>query len=208
MDPATLLPIRFTISLREGRNRSEEITTFDHKHLTATWKSVTKSKTKTFAIEADSRDLISFLYFLRPRRFEEGQKYHFRPMADEKLYDLYLKSLKYEDVSLPGFGKVKSLKMEPSAAFNGLFIRKGRMWIWTSNDDRNVLTRVEASLPVANIKAILTEVHGGPVDFWSSTTEKLVRSGALESEEPEVEESLKGLGASAPQEALDAKKAL
>jgi hypothetical protein len=207
LDSQTLLPIRCTINLREGRHKSEEITSFDHSHLTATWRSVTKDKTKTFPIEADSRDLISFLYFLRPRHFEEGQKYHFRPMADEKLYDLWIKTLKHETASLPGFGKVKSLKMEPSAAFNGLFIRKGRMWIWTSNDERNVLTRVEASLPVANIKAILTEVHGGPTDFWSTTTEKLVQSGKIESDDPEVEESLQELGAPAPQVKADGKKA-
>ena len=87
-------------------------------------------------------------------------------MADEKIYDLWVNVQKREKVELPAYGPVDCLKLEPEAAFNGLFVRKGRMWVWISADPRCVATRIEASIPVANVHAVLQSVTGPGKDRW------------------------------------------
>lgn len=87
-------------------------------------------------------------------------------MADEKIYDLWITADKNESVDLPGYDPMECIKIEPEAAFNGLFVRKGRMWAWISNDPRCLAARVEASIPVANVHAVLISVEGPGEDFW------------------------------------------
>jgi len=166
IDPVAFRPVRFAKNLKEGRHRTDERTVFDYERLTAHWESRTKKKTKEYAIYEDTRDLVTFMYFMRAQRFTAGTSRRFRVMDDDKLYDLTVKALEEESVELPGFGKVACLKLEPEAEFQGLFVRKGRMFVWIAQGERMLVTKVVASLPVANVRAVLAEVRGPGQDFW------------------------------------------
>ena len=168
IEPASFLPVRFTKNMSEGSSRHHEVTRFDRTNLVARWESKITGKTNAFTIEPDTRDIPSLMYFLRNQRFEPGKRDHFRVMADEKIYDLWVNVNSKEPVSLPGFDRVGCTKVEPEAAFNGLFVRKGKMWVWISEDSRTLATKIEASIPVANVRAILLKVEGPGQDFWTT----------------------------------------
>lgn len=167
VDPVTFRPLSFTKNLSEGRYRLHEITTFDHKGGMAHWQHLLKDKSLDFAIESDTRDLLSFMYYMRSQKFEPGKTYHFRVMADEKLYDLDVIAKDIEKVSLRNFGKVESLRVEPKAKFQGLFVRAGKLQLWVSNDDRFLCTTATARVPFGTIRAVLMKVEGPGDDFWS-----------------------------------------
>lgn len=166
IDPQTLLPLKFTKNMSEGSHRYFEVTVFDHSNRLARWESKLTGKTKTMPIDTDTRDIPSLMYFLRNHKFEPGNRDHFRVMADEKIYDLWLNIQKEQRVDLPERENVACIKIEPEASFNGLFVRKGRMWVWVSNDPRCLAARIEASVPVANVHAILIRVEGPGDDAW------------------------------------------
>lgn len=172
VDPVTFLPVRFEKDMNEGRHRYHEITTFNYETLTAEWRSLVKNKTKTFPIEPDTRDLATFMYYLRAKPFEEGHKSHHRVMADEKIYDLYMNVTRVEKVDLDDFGKIACYRVEPDAKFEGLFVRKGKMTVWVSRDDRFLCTQIKASVPVADIRVVLAEVHGPGDDQWVKRSPK------------------------------------
>ena len=65
LDPLTDLPTRFSKKLSEGRYRCDEITHFDYEQKQARWKSATKDEIKEYAIEENTRDLLSFMHHLR-----------------------------------------------------------------------------------------------------------------------------------------------
>jgi hypothetical protein len=192
IEPATFRPLRFRIALREGRHRRDETTTFDYDRLTAHWESRIKKESRDFKIESDTRDLVSFMYFMRSTKFQVGGTTRYRVMADEKIYDLSVKALGLETVNLPGFGRVESVKLEPTAAFNGLFVRKGKMTVWASRDERNLVTKIVGSVPVASIKVILSEVRGPGDDAWVVKTRRSRKAPAGD-EDPEVEKALREL---------------
>lgn len=166
IDPATFLPLRFSKVLNEGRYRTDELTTFDHARGKAEWLHRRRGDRKTFDIEPDTRDLITFMYFMRQREFQPGQQEQFRVMADEKLYDVFLNVGPVDTMKMEKYGKVSSVRIVPEAAFQGLFVRKGKVTMWVSTDARRIATRVQASVPVADIHINLFEVRGPGADRW------------------------------------------
>ena len=172
IDPATFLPYRFTKRLSEGNYRADQDTFFYHDKGYAIWTNNLAGDTKRFELEEDTRDIPSLMYSLRRTGFKVGDEHDYRVMADEKIYDLYVKAVKKKKVDLPLYGKVDCIELDPQAAFDGLFVRKGKMWIWISNDERVVCTKMVASVPVASVKIKLWEVEGPGDDFWTTALEE------------------------------------
>jgi len=166
IDPETFLPVQFTKRLSEGRYRCHEVTTFDHETGLATYLNKRENKTKTYPIEAETRDLISFMYSMRTVDVTVGSAGDFKVMADEKLYDLSIKALKEQSVKLPKYGKIASVVLKPVAAFQGLFVRRGSMKIWVSDDDRKIITKASIKVPVAHVNLLLEDVSGPGTDQW------------------------------------------
>ncbi|HOW96545.1 MAG TPA: DUF3108 domain-containing protein [Kiritimatiellia bacterium] len=180
IDPVTFLPVRFTKRLKEGRYRADETTVFDHARGVAHWRSNMTDKKKDFAIEPDTRDVISFMYFMRSRPLKIGDTVHARVMADEKLYDLYVNIRRRENLKLPEMGRRPSVKLEPEAAFNGLFVRKGKLWMWVSDDKDRFCTKLAAKVPVASVSLWLTKVEVEP--------DRVVTGESEDDEELEVDD--------------------
>jgi hypothetical protein len=155
IDPETLLPVLFTKNSLEGKRRMHEVTRFDYAAGVARQHNVRKDRHTEFAIEAGTRDLVSFMYFLRGTVFEKGIETKHRVMADEKVYDLVIRAVKEEKVETGGDKRVSSMKLEPVASFDGLFVRKGRMWLWVSRTVPMSILRAEVEVPLARVKLIL-----------------------------------------------------
>lgn len=167
-DSESFLPFVFVKNLREGRHRHYEVTTFDYAAGKAHWRSVLKEKEKDFEIDRNTRDLLSFLYFVRQQPLEPEKEFSYRVMADDKVYDLFVRTRKIEEVKLPLYGKVECIRVEPEAAFQGLFVRKGRMTLWVSTDKRRLMTSAVVDTPFANVKLVLLSVEGPGTDKWVS----------------------------------------
>ena len=167
IEPRSFLPVRFTKNLSEGRHRKLEVTAFDHAHTNAVWTSVLKNKTQVFAIEPDTRDLVTFTYFMRKHVSQPGSRAQYRVMADDRIYDVWLQAGAVEPVRLPVYGDVDSVRIDPEAAFEGLFVRTGKLSLWSSQDARRVMTRGVAAVPVGSVRVILVDVNGPGDDFWT-----------------------------------------
>jgi|GEM_PF-388131 len=168
VDPVTFLPVRFTKRLSEGRYRLHEITTFDHKARMAHWRHLLKNDSKDFAIDADTRDLISYMFYMRSQKFEPGKHYDFRVMADEKLYDLMVEARDIERLDIGNYTKIRTLKLDPEAKFHGLFVRVGKLEVWISDDERCVCVRATAQAPIiGTIRLLIDRVEGPGDDYWT-----------------------------------------
>jgi len=167
VDPATFTPLRFARRLSEGRYRLNEITVFNHKEHIAHWKHLVKNDARDFAIENDTRDLLSFMFFMRSQKLEPNRTYQRRLMADEKLYDLYINTKNYVQLNVSKFGSVRCLYIEPEAKFQGFFVRVGRLQVWNSDDKRCLCLKAVAKAPViGSIKLLLNKVEGPGDDSW------------------------------------------
>lgn len=168
IDIDSFLPLRFTKILREGRYTTHEVTEFDHAKRRAVWTRLKDNKRKELTIDADTRDLISFMYSMRPKDiFVPGREISFRVMADEKLYDLKVLVDRTEKFRVAQYGWLESVKVQPIAEFGGLFVRhKGKAWMWISRDPRRLITKISVRIPVASVNIVLQSVYGPGEDFW------------------------------------------
>jgi hypothetical protein len=182
VEPSTFLPVWFVKNLSEGRYRLHEITVFDHSTGKAEWQHLLKKNSKVFDIESDTRDILSFMYFMRQTKFTTNTLYAYKVMADEKLYDLKIRTEGYEEIKLPVYGRIQALYIYPEAEFQGLCVRRGKAEIWVSNDRRNLLAQGIVYVPVAGtIKVLLNRVYGGATDLWSNPPEAKEKvSGTIE----------------------------
>ena len=173
VDPSTLLPIQFTKNLREGSYRCHEITRFDHKAGRAHYAHQTNGSKKSYDIDPDTRDILSFMYYMRGQPFEPNSTNEYRVMADEKIFDLIVQAKGVEEIGLPHYEKkVPSLEIVPEAKFDGLFVRKGNGILWVSRDSRRLLTFAKMKVPFGRVRITLQEVRGPGSDFW--ITEKRI----------------------------------
>jgi len=166
IDPATFLPVVYSKNSRQGSKAYHEVTRFDHPSGLAFWESLLKGEKKEVPIAADTRDLISLMYLIRTMDHEPGAEIQTRVFTEEKIYDLFVKILRKEKVDLERYGDVASMLFEPEAAFDGLFVRKGKVMMWVSDDHRKLCTKITARVPVASISIELAEVRGPGEDFW------------------------------------------
>ena len=164
--PKTLLPRRFSKRLNEGRYHCDEMTFFNHDEKKAFFNRFDRGRMMTYPVEEETRDLVSFMYSLRNIEFPENSQLEYQVMADEKVYDLIINTYEVETVNTGRWGKIPCIRVVPEAKFEGIFVRKGKVEIWVSRDERRVMTKMLVDTPFANVKLTLDEVSGGPEDFW------------------------------------------
>ena len=169
VDPDTLRPMVFRMQLSQGDRVKDETTHFDWDTLEARYVRVREDRddeVKTYDIRPDTRDIVSFMYFMRKTAFENKTTYEYEVMSDEKLYDLTVKTQKEESVKLDTYGKVPSLRMVPTAEFDGAIIRRGEMRIWITTEGRQLMTKLWVDTPFANVRLLLKSVEGPGEDSW------------------------------------------
>ncbi len=172
VDPNTFLLVRFTQTLREGKKRRKDHVFFDHEARVACWTNVLKGVSTNIPIAADTRDLLSLVFHMRGQGLAAAENKTSDVLVDEKIYELNVSGLKKEKVYLSNFGYIPCLKLEPKAKFGEVFVRKGKVKMWFSLDDRKVCTKITVDLPVANVKCILQSVRGPGDDFWTKRNKK------------------------------------
>lgn len=170
IDPSTFLPVRFVKILNEGRYHNQTVTDFNHTAGTARWrKDSSPIQDWTLPISADTRDIPSFLYWLRKDAFPVGVTNRYKVMADEQLYDLILSAAdRHFAPFVPGFGPVASLELVPEASFEGLFVRKQKLTAWVSKGAPCLITRMDAEVPVARIRILLAKIEGASRNAWTN----------------------------------------
>ena len=169
IDPITLKPRLHILDLNEGDEIRKSTTRFDWDKKIATYVKENDDKedeVRTVELDENSRDLVSFMYFLRQTPFEKGKTYDFKVLSDHKLYALSVKTGKTEKIKLKEYGRTESLKLYPEAKFEGVFVRKGKMALWLSKDDQQLLTKLVLDTPFANIKLLLKTVEGPGAEDW------------------------------------------
>lgn len=158
VDPKTFLPVRYSQDLREGRKLRKDRTVFRHSERVADWRSEKTGRKHAIPIEPDTRDVLTLLYHMCSVGMAVGEVSDFKVLVDEKLYDLKVSGLLTESLKNEFTGTAECLKIEPKAWFGEIFVRKGRMHLWFLADKRHWFVLARAYLPVADFRAVLTDV--------------------------------------------------
>ncbi len=161
------LPVRHHQRRREGRRRAEVEVIFDHEKGVAIQRELLRDREDTIELEADTRDIFTFLYYVRRYPMELGNRSHYRVLTDDKIYDLWLDVAEEAvDVRTILDDRVSAFEVEPEAAFEGVFRRHGSLELQVSRDARQLMLFMRANVPIGSVRAVLEAVNGPGCDVW------------------------------------------
>ena len=157
----------FRKRLHEGTFHNTSVIRFDRKGEKA-WLSDTvftdmktrkpkRSADTAVTIQGMEHSIMSAFYLVRTLPLTVGDTSRFSAVSGKKRYELKVLVHGKEKVESV-LGKVQCIKVEPVLDGDGIFVSKGRIFIWLTDDDRRIPVLMECEIALGSIKAKLLEV--------------------------------------------------
>ena len=148
MDAEKLHSLRYEKKLREGRYRVHEVMTYDQAAHSAQYESLSNQPKKEMLIPQNAQDQLSCGYFFRTLEIEPNTTVKIPVNADEKNWDLEIKLLETEPLTIKDVGKFQALEAEPLIKFQGIFVKRGKIRGWISLDERRIPLMMKVKVPI------------------------------------------------------------
>jgi hypothetical protein len=149
------LPENYRIKLREGRHRRDKEVIFDHANLQAAFIDHLDSEKKTYKIQESTLDPLSGFYYIRAMNFEVGKSVYVDIFDSKKLWNVEVQVLRKEKIKTR-LGEFNTVVIKPLMKSEGIFNRKGDMYIWLTDDLKRIPVKMQTKVAVGSITATLT----------------------------------------------------
>ena len=147
-------PVNYKINLREGRNRKNKEVMFDYRNLKAlSIDHLDKERAET-EIPARVFDSLSSFYYVRTLNLEVGRSVYVTVFDNKKVWDIEVQVLRKESVEVPA-GQFKTIVIKPLMKSEGIFYRKGDIFIWLTDDEKRTPVMLKTKVKVGSITARL-----------------------------------------------------
>lgn len=155
IDRETLGALRLDVKQRQGKRRKARLTEFDQVNHTATV--LKNGQRKTFEIPPDVQDSLSCLYYFRSLpHFDVGETVTIDVHESNKNWRLAIQGLNRERVETAA-GKFDTIRTKAEVEFEGVFLERGDVYVWFTDDERRLPVRMESKIKVGQINAKLIE---------------------------------------------------
>lgn len=155
LDLDTLAPDHMTFRRREGKKKEDIEYVFHQQQGTVT--AVRGGTTESLSIPAGTQDILSCLYYTRTVLAPT-------PGVSLKMNVYHDKKNRPVEVRVEGlemlqgsWGKAETVKVRVIMPFHGLFMNKGDIHVWVTNDVRRTPVRMKAKVVLGSIVADLVE---------------------------------------------------
>lgn len=102
-------------------------------------------------------DVLSGFFYLRTNPIDKNNPIFIDIFDSDKFATVEIKVLKEEVIETSEGKEIKALLIKPELTTEGLFKRKGDIFIWISNDDMKIPLKIETKVSVGKITAELKE---------------------------------------------------
>lgn len=157
IQPATQLSMNLLKNTSEGGFICKDTLSFDRVHNTAQWTSESANISTNYPIDEGTCDAVSFLYRLRSYKFDDRQSRYFRLAVDNLLHGITVTAEGCAPHRAGALGKVHCRKFVTVPDRPDLFVRKIPEEIWVTDDDRRIMVRMTARIPVGRVRVVLDE---------------------------------------------------
>lgn len=157
----------FRKTLHEGGFHNKSVIRFDRKGEKA-WlsdtvftdpikRTVKRSADTVVTIQGMEHSIMSAFYYVRTMPLKVGETTRFSAVSGKKRYELKVITHGRERMKTV-LGEVNTVKVEPVMDGDGIFVSKGRIFIWLTDDERRIPVLMECEIALGSIKAKLTSV--------------------------------------------------
>jgi len=153
-------PASYTLNIREGTHRRYRITEFTPRvpgrPRKAIFNNVLDGEVTEFELEKPAHDPLSAFYSMTVRDIRVGQSVYIDIFDNEKLWNTEVRVLRKEKVRVPA-GEFSTIVIKPLLKSEGIFLRKGEMHIWLTDDDRRIPVMFTSKAKIGGFRVVLVE---------------------------------------------------
>jgi len=150
----TLASYKFMVHQEEGTYRSDKEIVFDYAKRKATY--TKNGDVSMHDIPAFVTDSLSAYYYFRTKEMTVGKPITIDVFDDKQLWQVEIQILRKERISTPA-GTFNTILIKPLLKFEGIFQRKGDVYIWITDDSRKMPVRMKSKIVIGSIYADLIE---------------------------------------------------
>jgi hypothetical protein len=167
---------KITKRIREGRRHHDTVVNFDLKARQARMEDRDLDRPELPAKRFESpippcvQDVVSAIYLIRTKNLKVGERLNFPINDGGKTYDVDVEIQAAETIKTPA-GMFQTVRLEPKV-FEGLFNKKGRMFVWITTDSDRMPVQLKAKINFGTITAALTKVTKGSTPSPPSLTKQ------------------------------------
>lgn len=147
------------VKQHQGKRRREKVISFDQtQHRAVQFKN---NKEKVFEVPPQVQDSLSSLYFFRVKNtIDVGHSVFIDVHESEKNWVLEIRGLARERVTTP-VGTFNTIKVQAKVQYEGLFMDKGDVFIWFTEDEKRIPVMMQSKIKIGSITAILSSRREG-----------------------------------------------
>ena len=147
---------RYRVKIREGKHRRDKEVIFDHDKRKALFIDYRKNKKEEFRIPSSVFDPISGFYYLRTLELVVGDPIYITIFDSKKIWDVEVQVLRKEKITLPpAFEPIDTIVVKPLLKSEGIFFRKGDVYIWLTDDIKHIPVLVKLKVAIGHVTATL-----------------------------------------------------
>lgn len=157
IDVKSLYPYRYRSIQQEGVYRSNKEIVFDRENNIATLiNHKAGGEIHNSGIAHGAHDPLSVVYYLRTLPLDVGKDLNLDVSDGNKNWTLNVRVLNKEKVTTPA-GSFDTIKVSALMKYEGLFVNKGVVFVWFTDDQARLPVMMEGKIKVGNITATLIE---------------------------------------------------
>ena len=151
MDPGKFHSLAFEQHISEGKYKRDRRVDYDQEKHTAA-----NNKGEVFDIPEDVLDVLAALYKVRSMELLPGGAVTISVNSAKKNYNMAIKVHKRETIKIDG-KKFSTVVIEPDMQDSGIFINKGTLKIWLTDDAGHIPVKMQSEISVGSITAELRQ---------------------------------------------------
>ncbi len=148
------LPLNFRMKVKEGNHRKDKEIIFDHGKGSARYIDHINGENTTLEIKGQTYDTYSSFYYVRMLPLEVGKSVFVSVLDDKRLWNIEVQVLKKERIKTV-LGEVNTILIYPLVKNEGMFERKGAIYIWLTDDERRIPVKMKTKVAIGSITATL-----------------------------------------------------
>jgi hypothetical protein len=150
------LPASYRLRLREGKHRKDKEVIFDHEKNRAKYIDHLENEYKEIDVPPLVFDPISSFFYLRTLKLVVGEPVYITLFDSKKVYNVEVQVLRREKVTIPQ-GTFDTIVVKPLMKSEGIFYRKGEIFIWLTDDARHIPVKMQTKIKIGSITASLVD---------------------------------------------------
>jgi hypothetical protein len=152
--PQLGLPHDFRMKIREGKHRRDKEIIFDHGKGKARYIDHLNGENIELEIGKNTYDTYSSFYYIRTLPLEVGKSVFVSILDSKQLWNVEIQVLKKEKLDTI-LGKVNTILIKPLIKSEGIFQKKGEIYIWLTDDARRIPVKMKTKVTIGSVTATL-----------------------------------------------------